>query len=69
MIMLVMVPLVLAFAWMCRFGGRDNFRSTAAVARKAPPAVPPGDDLIAADTAWTALDDIQLNRLLKESSP
>jgi hypothetical protein len=69
MTMLVLVPLLLAFVWLCRFGARG-------FADDDPPPSPaaprPADDVIGDGTDvpdWTALDDIQLNRLLKDSSP
>jgi hypothetical protein len=73
--LLVLVPLALVFAWFCRFGGRRDAADEAPDPR--PPArpvapAPPRVDPIAVDIetpAWTALDDIQLDRLLKESSP
>jgi hypothetical protein len=69
MTMVVLVPLLLAFAWLCCFGARGFAHANG---QPSPPAPRPVEDLVGADTArpdWTALDDIQLDRLLKDSSP
>jgi hypothetical protein len=76
MTFLVLVPLALAFAWLCRLGVRRDLR--AAEDRAADDLRPPVRPVIAEvvpvkvddpRSTWTALDDIQLNRLLKDSSP
>ena len=50
---------------------RDPERPTVATQPRRIPGPIPGDDLVDAGpepSAWTALDDFQLNRLLEESS-
>ncbi len=80
MILSLMIPLIFA-VWLYRYAVRDRLeRATRAVGDDsrpatvpAPaPAVFPEDDSTTPDAqrpAWTALDEIQLNRLLREASP
>lgn len=77
MILSLMLPLILA-VWLYRFAIRDSLERAARTADDSSrPAVVPTpailpDDSTAPDAerpSWTALDEIQLNRLLREASP
>lgn len=78
MVILLIVAVVVLYTGLARFMARDNgfpgSRSAATPLRRRPegagtPAggVPTADHDVEQPT-WTALDDIQLNRLLEESS-
>jgi hypothetical protein len=77
------ISMIFAFTagglWMCRFAGQHRGRDGAAIPadreddrQSMPPGIP-GDSLTdhpAGDgLVWTALDELQLRRLLNESSP
>jgi len=78
MIILLLLAVVAFSSWLIRTHMPDTFRRSPAAdapARQQTPAAccalpddTPSDTDIEA-RAWTALDDHQLNRLLKESSP